>query len=220
MKQLFSLLLALPLLLSAHLSQGQGFPSYSPPPMPVPNNMGVNMNMYNNGPGPGYREGRGSYQLPDGSWQRASKLKFDGTTLVVKDSATGKQKFTAAGLRQFEVTRDTFLVASDLPGRDINRPEFVESQFHERGYRVWALYASAGVAFNRPHYFLKLPQAALQLLPTGKKDYKAALLAIIADCPDVARQVADGTLGRDELRETIKRYVRCRAPVGAANGLR
>lgn len=201
------------LLLASQASQGQSFPHYSPPPMAV-NPAGMNNMYFGGNSNPNYRKGEGSYQLADGTWHRAEKLVFDGQKLVVKNTDADKLKLTATNLRQLEIARDTFLVMVDLPGRspEYNRPEFVQSAFHRRGVRVLALYSE----YSKPLYFVSLPQLPLQLLPSGKADFKAAMLRIVQDCPALVVQVDTGKLGRGDVVQIMQQYVDYPRPAASA----
>jgi hypothetical protein len=173
-------------------------PRFNPPPMRMDyGNMGYAKSA-------NYREGSGSYQLPDGSWHQAKNMVFTGEKLVIKDSTAGKQKFTATMVRQVEIKQDTFLVVSNLPGGLVatNESEFVYSSFNRQGVRV--LTHSAG--YDKSSYFLSLPNEPLLLLPAGKARFKTTMLAVVKGCPALAEQVADGTLGRDDIVQIMQEF--------------
>ena len=151
-----------------------------------------------------YRDGAGSYQLPDGSWHKSNRLLFDGARLVVQDSSAGKQRFTSETVQQLVVEQDTFLVVRDLPGRRVQppRPDFLHSCVNRQGVRLLALYSAA----ERPTYFLVRPQKTMQLLPAGKGAFKTALLAIVKDYPALSAKVANGKLGRNEAIQIVQEY--------------
>lgn len=171
-------------------------PRFNPPPIPM-----YYGNM-SNAKSANYREGSGSYQLPDGGWHQAKNMVFTGEKLVIKDSTVGKQKFTATMVRQVEVKQDTFLVIGNLPGRLVasDEPKFVYSSFNRQGVRVLAY--SAG--YDKSSYFLSLPNEPLLLLPAGKARFKTTMLAIVKGCPALTEQVADGTLGRDDIVQIMQ----------------
>ncbi|GAA4040949.1 hypothetical protein GCM10022409_28670 [Hymenobacter glaciei] len=151
------------------------------------------------------RDGAGSYQLPDGSWHKASRLVFDGVRLIVKDSAASKQRFTSETVQQIVVKQDAFLVVRDLPGRQVlpARPDFLHSCVNSQGVRLLALYAPGG----RPTYFLSRPHTSMQLLPAGKAAFKTAMLAIIKDAPALSAKVVSDQLGRNEAVQIMQEYV-------------
>jgi hypothetical protein len=173
-------------------------PRFNPPPMRMDYGNMVYTKSAN------YREGSGSYQLPDGSWHQAKNMVFTGEKLVIKDSTAGKQKFTATMVRQVEVKQDTFLVVSSLPGKLVStdESEFVYSSFNRQGVRV--LSHSAG--YDKSSYFLSLPNEPLLLLPAGKARFKTTMLAIVKGCPALTEQVADGTLGRDDIVQIMQEF--------------
>ena len=189
----------------SHAGFGQimSMPSYVPPP-----NMNWPMNpaMYGTpGVSLAHRDGAGSYQLSDGSWHKGARLVFDGERLTVRDSTAGKQRFTSETVQQLVVTTDTFLVVRNLPGRPVPppRPDFLCSVFNRRGIRLLALYRLRG----QPTYFLSRPHTSLQLLPSDKKAFKTAMLAIVKDAPVLSAKVASGALGRDEVGQIVQEYV-------------
>ncbi|WP_210516687.1 hypothetical protein [Hymenobacter terricola] len=196
-------------LLLSHAGFGQSAPLSIPnyhytPPVP---SMNMNMPPYGWGSRPeslAHRDGAGSYQLPDGSWHRAQRLVFNGEKLTVQDGATGKQRFTSETVRQLEVKQDTFLVVKDLPGRRVapEKPDFLRSCVNRQGVRLLAMYYETG----RPTYFLSRPNASMQLLPSGKAEFKTAMLAIVKDSPALTAKVASGEMGRDEAEQLIKDY--------------
>ena len=196
-------------LLQSHAGFGQAMPmtipnySYTPrvpmPPMGMPySGYGARLQPL------AYRDGAGSYQLPDGSWHKASRLVFDGAKLTVKDSAAAKQRFTSETVQQVVVQRDTFLVVRDLPGRQVPplRPDFLHSCVNSQGVRLLALYNAS----QRPTYFLLRPHTAMQLLPAGKAAFKTAMLAIVKDSPALSAKVASGELGRNEAVQLVQEY--------------
>ena len=191
--------------LLSYSSFGQGMPSYHyTPPVMMPN-MNMPLGGYGNRTKSlAYRDGAGSYQLPDGSWHHTRKLVFDGERLTVKDSTAGKLKFTAQTLRQVAVKSDTFLVVKDLPGRREapEMPDFVRSCVNRQGVRLLARYYESG----RPVYFLSRPNASLQLLPAGKADFKKAMLEIVKDSPVLTARITKGELGRDEVVQIVQTY--------------
>lgn len=151
-----------------------------------------------------YRDGAGSYQLPDGSWHSTSRLVFNGERLTVKDSTAGKQRFTSETVQQLVVEKDTFLVVRDLPGRWVPSPtpEFLHSCVNSQGVQLLALYYASG----RPTYFLSRPHTPLQLLPTRKAEFKTAMLAVVKDSPALSTKVASGEMGRDEVVQIVREY--------------
>lgn len=155
-----------------------------------------------------YREGAGSYQLPDGTWQQARVMTFDGNRLVVRDDPAKKLKLTASGVRQLEILRDTFLVINDLPGRLVaaNGPDFVQSQFNRRGVRLLVRYPNGA---GHPYYFLSRPNVPLVLLPSNKGGFKKEMLAMVQGCPALVAQLEEGTLGREDLVQLLQEYVEC-----------
>jgi hypothetical protein len=196
------LLAGLALLLASQLSRAQGLPSYSPPPIPVPMAPLGNLNMgYTN---PYYREGEGSYQTTDGDWHRAEKMRFDGNKLVARGSVA--TKLSIDKLCRLEIDLDTFLVLKTLPGRAAaaQKPEVLEVAYSHRGTQLLYLYYEYKVL-----YFLQHPGRSLQLLPSAKAEFAKAMLAIVQDCPEVATQVADGTLGRLEAVQIMRAYDAC-----------
>ncbi|MVN78581.1 hypothetical protein GO988_19795 [Hymenobacter sp. HMF4947] len=200
-------------LLMSRVGRAQGFPSYSPPPMNI-SQMNMNHMYYGNNRNPNYRKGEGSYQLPDGSWHKSQKLVFDGQKLVVKDADADKLKLDFEAWRQLEVQRDTFLVMSNLPGRAqaADKPELVHSLLNQHGVRVLELCADYGKA----RYFVSRPQVPLQLLPSGKADFKTAMLAIVRDSPILAQEVSSGKLGRNDVVQIMQEYVDFLKRPGAA----
>ena len=151
-----------------------------------------------------YRDGAGSYQLPDGSWHKATRLVFDGARLTVQDSIAGKQRLTSETVQQLVVKQDTFLVVRDLPGRRVQppKPDFLHSCVNSHGVRLLALYS----ATERPTYFLSRPKTSMQLLPAGRAAFKTAMLAIVKDSPALSEKVASGKLGRDEAVQIVQEY--------------
>lgn len=200
------LLLLTSALLLARLSQGQihyaPLYNYTPPPPGLnPAAMGYG---YTN---PNFREGDGSYQLPDGTWHAAQKMVFTTTKLTVKGE-TGKLKLTTATVQQFEIAQDTFLVLGNLPGRVQNtQPEFLESVFYRRGVRVLRLVSETTSTLR---YFLQRPQAPLQLLPLHKDDFKKAMLPIVQGCPALVASITDGTLGPKDVVSIMQQYADCK----------
>jgi hypothetical protein len=192
------------LLLLSHLGWGQAFPNYSPPPMRMPEPL-MHPLLLNNSPNPYAREGAGSYQTVEGDWHRAEKMRFDGSKLVVKDATT--TKLAIDKLRRLEISQDTFLIMQTLPGRAeaAQKPEVLEVAFSQHGTQLLSLYYGPS-----PLYFLKRPGLSLQLLPTDKARFKTAMLAIVQDCPALATQVADGTLGRRDALKIVQAYDACR----------
>jgi hypothetical protein len=204
LKHLLRFSIVLVTLALSQQSKAQGLPHYSytprinPPPMPmVYGNMG-------NARSANYREGSGSYQLPDGSWHPAKNVVFTGEKFVVKDSTAGKQKLTAKMVRQVEVKQDTFLVMSNLPGGIMaaGEPQFLYSSFNRKGVRVLA----QSTGYNKSSYFLGLPNKPLLLLPSGKARFKTTMLAIVKDCPALTEQIADGTLGHDDIVQIMQEF--------------
>jgi hypothetical protein len=197
------LLPMLALLLLSHLAWGQ-LPSYSPPPVPMPGPL-MDHPMLNASPNPYAREGAGSYQTVAGDWHRAANMRFDGSKLVVKDATTSRLSIDK--LRRLEISQDTFLILSTLPGRAeaAQKPEVLEVAFSQHGMQLLALYYGSS-----PLYFLQRPGVSLQLLPTDKARFKTAMLAIVQDCPALATQVADGTLGRRDALKIVQAYDACR----------
>jgi hypothetical protein len=198
------LLPVLTLLLLGHLGWGQALPHYSPPSTPIspfPMN-GLNMGNTEN---PYYREGAGSYQTAEGEWHRAEKMRFDGNRLVVKDGSTSK--LALGELRCLEIARDSFLILKTLPGRAAaaQKPEALQVAYSYHGTRLLCLYYQ-GKVLN----FLQRPGRSLQLLPTGKDEFKTTMLAVVQSCPAVAAQVADGTLGRHDALQIVQAYDACR----------
>ena len=200
----FGILLAT-LALNQHCN-AQGLPHYSytprvnPPPMPIPmvyGNMGDARSA-------NYREGSGSYQLPDGSWHPVKNVVFNGEKLIIIDSIAGKQKFTAKMVRQVEVKQDTFLVVNNLPGKIVitNEPEFVYSSFNRKGMRV----LTQGTGYNKINSFLSLPNEPLLLVPSGKSRFKSMMLAVVKDCPALTEQIAAGTLGYDDIVQIMQEF--------------
>jgi hypothetical protein len=124
---------------------------------------------------------------------------------VVKDAPASKLPIDK--LRRLEISQDTFLLLSTLPGRAAaaQKPEVLEVAFSQRGTQLLCLYSSP-----KPLYFLKRPGVSLQLLPTDKTLFKTAMLAIVQGCPTLAEQVADGTLGRRDVLEIAQPYAACR----------
>lgn len=200
-------------LLTSRVGRAQGFPSYSPPPMNI-NQMNLNHLYYGGNPNPNYRKGEGSYQLPDGSWHKSQNLVFDGQKLVVKDAGADRLKLDLEALRQLEVARDTFLVMRGLPGRAqaSDKPELVHSLLNQRGVRVLEL----GAEYGKARYFVSRPQVPLQLLPSGKADFRAAMLAIVHDSPTLAAAVGSGQLGRHEVVQIMQEYADFLKRPGAA----
>lgn len=197
--------LALPaLLLLSHLGWGQAFPTYSPPPVVLPQFQNDRL-LLGNQQNPYARAGAGSYQTAAGEWHRADKLRFDGSKLVVKDATT--RRLAIDELRALEINQDTFFVMKTLPGRAAaaQKPEVLEVAFSQRGTRLLYLYYGGKVLC-----FLKRPAVPLQLLPTDKAEFKTAVLAIVHDCPALAAQVADGTLGRRDALKIVQAYDACR----------
>jgi hypothetical protein len=196
------LLPVLALLLLSQLAWAQ-LPSYSPPPirMPAPT---MDPFMLNRAPNPYAREGAGSYQTVAGDWHRAAKMRFDGSKLVVKDAPAGK--LTINELRRLEISQDTFLILQNLPGRAeaAQKPEVLEVAFSQHGMQLLTLYYGPSQL-----YFLQRPGVSLQLLPTDKARFKTAMLAIVQDCPALATQVADGTLGRHDALKIVQAYAAC-----------
>lgn len=196
-------------LLQSHTGYGQVMPMTIPnynytPRVPMPT-VGMPYGGYGaRSQSLAYRDGAGSYQLPDGSWHKASRLVFDGAKLTVKDSATAKQRFTSETVRQLVVQQDTFLVVRDLPGRQVlpPRPDFLHSCVNAQGVRLLALY----YASERPTYFLIRPHTSMQLLPAGKAAFKTAMLAIVKDSPTLSAKVASGELGRNETVQLVQEY--------------
>lgn len=190
------------LLLLSHLGWGQAFPTYSPPvPMPpVPMN-GLPLGNTEN---PYARAGAGSYQTAAGEWHQASNMRFDGSRLVVKGD--GATKLTLKELRCLEIARDTFRVLESLPGRAVaaQKPEALEVAYSYHGTQLLYLFYQ-GKVLN----FLQRRGHSLQLLPTGKDEFKTAMLAVVQDCPAVAAQVADGTLGRRDALKIVRAYDAC-----------
>ena len=137
-------------LLQSHTALAQSMPMTIPnyqytPRVPMPT-----MAMPYGGYGAGkqllanYRDGAGSYQLPDGSWHKATRLVFDGARLTVQDSIAGKQRLTSETVQQLVVKQDTFLVVRDLPGRRVQppKPDFLHSCVNSHGVRLLALYSA------------------------------------------------------------------------------
>ena len=137
-------------LLHSNASFGQtmplAIPNYSYTPRVEMPFMGMPMNGSHKGSQQllASRDGSGSYQLPDGSWHKASRLVFDGIRLIVKDSTIAKQRFTSETVQQLVVKQDTFLVVRDLPGRQVAhpKPDFLHSCVNSQGVRLLALYDS------------------------------------------------------------------------------
>ena len=154
---------------------------------------------------PYYRDGAGSYQTAAGEWHRAEKMRFDGNRLVVKDG--GSNKLTLSELRCLEIARDTFRVLQSLPGRAAaaQKPEALQVAYSYHGTQLLYLYYQ-GKVLN----FWQRPGRSLQLLPTGKDEFKTAVLAIVQDCPALAAQVTDGTLGRRDTLKIVQAYDACR----------
>lgn len=197
------LLPVLALLLLSHLGWGQAFPSYTPPPM-APPAFPMNGMMMGNAENPYARDGAGSYQTAGGEWHRAEKMRFDGTRLVIKGE--GAAKLALSELRCLEIARDTFRVLTALPGRAAaaQKPEALEVAYSYHGTQLLYLFYQ-GKVLN----FLQRPGRSLQLLPSGKEEFKAAMLAVVQDCPAVAAQVADGRLDRRDALKIVEAYGAC-----------
>ena len=199
-------------LLHSNASFGQtmplAIPNYSYTPRVEMPFMGMPMNGSHKGSQQllASRDGSGSYQLPDGSWHKASRLVFDGIRLIVKDSTIAKQRFTSETVQQLVVKQDTFLVVRDLPGRQVAhpKPDFLHSCVNSQGVRLLALYDAGAV---RPTYVLSRPHTSMQLLPAGKEAFKTAMLAIVKDSPLLREKVASGNLGRDNAVQIVQEYV-------------
>ena len=191
-------------LLTGYAGYGQGFPThnYSPPVLPVPMRNPADTFRFREQENPDYRAGAGSFQLLDGSWHHARKLIFDGNSLVVKDSTSGRLRYTVSTLRQLEVKKDTLLVMHDLPGRAAaaNKPEFVQLCLNRYGIRL--------MKFGQM-YFLDRSNVSLQLLPSGKPQFKTAMLRILANCPTLRAKVEADAMGRNEVVEIIRNYADC-----------
>ncbi|QKG55433.1 hypothetical protein GKZ68_01520 [Hymenobacter sp. BRD128] len=162
-----------------------------------------------------YRQGAGSYQLPDGTWQPAQIMTFDGNRLVVKDDPAAKRKLTASGVRQLEILRDTFLVVNKLPGKLVatNEPDFVQSLFNRQGVRLLVRYPNG---YGHPSYFLSRPNVPLALLPSSKAGFKKELLTIVQGCPALVAQLENDTLGQEDLVQILQEYVECQRRAKAA----
>lgn len=208
-KKLLTLLSLGLLLARAGHGQFAPMPQYNyTPKVPPPN--WPNPAMYGNNTNPDARKGSGSYQLADGSWHQAQKMTFDGLRLTIKDDGKKKLVLTAAALHQLEVAQDTFLAVHTLP-IDVDASDFSESVFNRQGVRVVRL-------LGEPRYLLQLPQQPLQLLPSRKKEFKEALLAIVQGCPALAAEIANGKLGHNEIVQIMRRYVACPpAPAAGSN---
>lgn len=170
-------------------------------------NMPLPYGPFGNGENLAHREGAGSYQLADGSWQRSEKMVFDGSKLVIKDGAAGKLRFDANAIRQLEVKADTFIVMAGLPGQSLAEgPAFYQSCVNLRGVRLLAQYPRN----SKATYILSRPDAAPLLLPTGKARFKAAMLEVVKDCPALTEQITDGSLRREEVVQIVQEYADCR----------
>ncbi|MBD2766600.1 hypothetical protein IC235_01680 [Hymenobacter sp. BT664] len=201
-----SLLVAALLLSRASLAQTgpMTMPTYNPPARLPTTDMTLRFMYFPDSKSPAYRKGAGSYQLPDGSWHSCSKLIFDGNQLTPKDSTAHKQRFTSETIQQLVVKQDTFLVVKDLPGRKVAppKPDFLHSCVNRQGIRLLALYYESG----RATYFLIRPHVSMQLLPTGRAEFKTAMLAIVKDSPALSAKIASGKLGRDEVVKIVEEY--------------
>ena len=178
--------------------------SYTPPPPNITLPTSLLFNTNGSTRNFGHRSGRGSYQLADGSWRKAKKLVFDGEQITVKDSLVGKLKFTAQTVKQLEVGKDTFLVMSNLPGREVavEKHDFVQSCVNRKGIRLLALYADYG----QVAYFLSRPGRTLQLLPKDRKVFKSVMTEIVKDNPGLAAKIATGKLGPDDVVTIVQQY--------------
>lgn len=191
----------------AGLGQTMSVPNYTPPPISTPPLFPQNM-PYGWGVGKardlGHRNGAGSYQLPDGSWQRARKLVFSNNQLLVRDSTGNKLRFTAETLRQLVVEKDTFLVVENLPGRQVpkSQPDFVRSCVNRQGLRLLAHYYSYGEVA----YFLSRPNTPLVLLPTKKTSFKTVMGETVKDYPALAAKISRGILGPEEVVQIVNEY--------------
>lgn len=70
--------------------------------------------------------------------------------------------------------------------------------------------------YDKARYFVSRPQVPLQLLPSGKADFKAAMLAIVRDSPTLAEQVSSGKLGRQDVVQIMQEYADFLKQSGAA----
>lgn len=158
----------------------------------------------------GTLRGEGSYQLSDGSWQHSKKLVFDGEFLVLKNGGDNDITLTPATVTKFEIAGDTLFLTSDLPGRPTpGQLELVESLFNRRGLRLLLLYASDN---NQPVYFIGSPQIPWQVLPSGRLEFKPAILELVQECPALVKKITRGALGRDRLLEILDELVDCQPP--------
>ena len=158
----------------------------------------------------GTLRGEGSYQLSDGSWQHSKKLVFDGEFLVLKNGGDNDIQLTPATVNEFEIAGDTLFLTSSLPDRPTpGQPELVESLFNRRGVRLLLLYASDN---NQPLYFISTPQIPLQVLPSGRSEFKPAILDLVQGCPALVKKIVRGTLGRDRVLEILDEFVECQPP--------
>lgn len=198
--------------LLARLGQGQvmtpSIPTYNPPAIPMQPVPGADPFLFmRSQPTINQRTGEGSYQTPDGAWHTVEKATFDATKLTTKDKA-GKLSFTTATVRQFEIARDTFIVLGNLPGRAQNtKPEFLESVFYQRGMRVLRLVSENSV---QTRFFLQLPQAPLQLLPSRKEDFKKAMLLVVQSCPVLVSSLTEDAFGPKDVVAIMVEYAKCK----------
>jgi hypothetical protein len=165
------------------------------------------------------RKGKGSYQLAsEAAWQPSEQLVLSGWGLQVgrKDA----QAYNLEQLSQVVLYADTFAVVQsvEFPKPAKAKPTDNTGPVTVVARRVWRrpqveLLEFASAAGPVP--VLRFPNQRAVALPTKRKEFQQAMLAVVGDHPGLANQLRTNQLDASHTRQILEFYLKTK-PEGFA----
>ncbi|RTQ50789.1 hypothetical protein EJV47_09210 [Hymenobacter gummosus] len=154
-------------------------------------------------------KGKGSYQLPDASWQTS----YVTVTNKGLEAGKGKQAIPMEfnEFRQAVVNLDTFAVVTDVRFMPVDKDAQPVRPVTLLGRRVLhrpqvELLEYATVTGAVP--VLRFPDGRAVALPKKPKDFRAAMLLLVGDQPKLAEQLRGNELEATHARQILDVYLR------------